>query len=393
MSTKLLWISLGYGGVAGLVSALTLMAMLGLQHRIWALGSSPFFICVTVMVGGILLALLQHRHSIGSLDQSIADASDPTLPRVRKTGVLALSAIIAVAFGASIGPEAGLVAVVAELSILVSSKLARTCEEARAVGEAGTAAALAGIYGSPPAAASYADDSLTPSKLPAFLAGVSGFLAFMGTLNLLGAERHVLELPMAPRGDVSTWWQALPPALLAGGLALFFSWLHHRMDYLAERFARPWARVLLGSALLAGLLTAVPLLRFSGHAELPELLPLVETSSWWTLAGLAVLKIVATVLSLSAGWPGGEFFPLAFAGAAAGLLATAFLPGIDIGTALAAGMIAATTVAVKKPLAIVLIMVFMLPGTALGPLLVASAVGTLLVKLAEAHSTATPQGN
>ncbi|WP_421083696.1 chloride channel protein [Rothia nasimurium] len=387
MNSKILWVSFLYGGLAGAISALTLMAMLGLQHHIWALGSGPLFIFATVMVGGILLAALQHRHNMASLNQAIAEASDPARPRARKTGVLALSAIIAVAFGASIGPEAGLVAVVAELSILVSSKIARTREEARALGEAGTAAALASVYGSPPAAASYADDSLTPSKVPSFLAGVSGFLVFMAVLNLLGAERHIVELPLAPRGDVSTWWQALLPALLASSLALFFGWLHHRVDHFAERFARPWARVLLGSTLLAGLLAAVPLLRFSGHAELPELVTLVEDSAWWALAGLALLKVLATVLSLSAGWPGGEFFPLAFAGAAAGLLATALLPGTDAGTALAAGMVAATTVAVKKPLAIVLIMVFMLPGTALGPLLVASAVGTLVVKLVEARNS------
>ncbi|WP_237224994.1 chloride channel protein [Rothia nasisuis] len=213
----------------------------------------------------------------------------------------------------------------------------------------------------------------------------------MAALNLLGAERHILELPLAPRGDVNTWWQALLPALLASALALFFGWLHHRVDHFAERFTRPWARVLVGSALLAGLLAAVPLLRFSGHAELPELVTLVEDSAWWALAGLALLKVVATALSLSAGWPGGEFFPLAFAGAAAGLLTTALLPGTDAGTALAAGMVAATTVAVKKPLAIVLIMVFMLPGTALGPLLVASAVGTLMVKLVEARTESAKQ--
>ncbi|MBF0808708.1 chloride channel protein [Rothia nasimurium] len=202
-----------------------------------------------------------------------------------------------------------------------------------------------------------------------------------------------MALPLAPRGDVSTWWQALLPAVLASALALFFDWLHHGVDHLAERFTRPWARVLVGSALLAGLLAAVPLLRFSGHAELPELVALVENSAWWALAGLALLKVVATVLSLSAGWPGGEFFPLAFAGAAAGLLTTALLPGTDAGAALAAGMVAATTVAVKKPLAIVLIMVFILPGTALGPLLVASAVGTLVVKLAEARTPAAAKGH
>ncbi|WP_257617983.1 hypothetical protein [Rothia nasimurium] len=37
MNSKFLWICLLYGGLAGLVSALTLMAMLSLQHHIWEL--------------------------------------------------------------------------------------------------------------------------------------------------------------------------------------------------------------------------------------------------------------------------------------------------------------------------------------------------------------------
>lgn len=383
MTPKTLTISTLYGGAAGVVSALTLTLMMGLQHQIWALGSSPLFIFAVVMAGGLILAALQHRYPASSLQEAIDQAAHPAPARARKTAVLAASAIVAVAFGASIGPEAGLVAVVAELSILVGSAIAKTQEEARLLAQAGTAAALASAYGSPPAAASFDDDSLTPSKFPAFLAAVSGFLAFMGTLHLLGAERHLMEVPLAPRGDVSTWWQAIIPALLGALVALVFGRFHHALDALAGRFARPWVRVLAGSALLAGLLAAVPLLRFSGHAEMPQLLTLVDSGAWLALAGLALLKALATALSLSAGWPGGEFFPLAFAGASAGLLTLALLPGTDPGTALAAGMVASTTIAVKKPLAIVLIMVFMLPGTALGPLLVAALLAGLLLKLVE----------
>ena len=381
MTPKTLTISTLYGGAAGVVSALTLTLMMGLQHQIWALGSSPLFIFAVIMAGGLILAALQHRYPASSLQEAIDQAAHPAPARARKTAVLAASAI-----GASIGPEAGLVAVVAELSLLVGSAIAKTQEEARLLAQAGTAAALASAYGSPPAAASFDDDSLTPSKFPAFLAAVSGFLAFMCTLHLLGAERHLMEVPIAPRGDVSTWWQAIIPALLGALVALVFGHFHHALDALAGRFAHPWVRVLAGSALLAGLLAAVPLLRFSGHAEMPQLLTLVDSGAWLALAGLALLKALATALSLSAGWPGGEFFPLAFAGASAGLLTLALLPGTDPGTALAAGMVASTTIAVKKPLAIVLIMVFMLPGTALGPLLVAALLAGLLLKLVDQES-------
>lgn len=380
MTLKILSICLFYGGVAGIVSALTLLLMTGLQHHLWALGSGPLFIFATVMVGGLLIAALSGNQRLSSLNQVIEEASNPTPLRARKTAILAASAIIAVAFGASIGPEAGLIAVVSELSILVGSIIARSQEKAGMLATAGQAAALAGVYGSPAGAASFDDDTLSPSKLASFLAATSGFLLFATTMKLLGSEHQALELPIAPRGDIATWWQAIPAALLGSAVALIFLKLHHLTDALIHKIARPRLQVLVGSLLLASLLAAVPLLRFSGHAELGALVTLLESSSWLTLTALALLKALATAISLSSGWTGGEFFPLVFAGASAGAASLAFIPGADPGTALTAGMVAAATLALNKPLTVVLIMVFLLPGTALGPLLVAALIATILSK-------------
>ncbi len=57
----------------------------------------------------------------------------------------------------------------------------------------------------------------------------------------------------------------------------------------------------------------------------------------------------------SSGWRGGEFFSLLFAGAAAGAATTFLVPGLDLATAEIAGLAAATTVGLKKPVAAILI--------------------------------------
>lgn len=395
MKNRVLGISLGYGAAAGFLSALTLQLMLGLQHLVWRGDTGPIFIFVVVLSGGVLLALLQRWGSVESLDDSLAIAREASPENRKKIATLMVSAVIAVAFGASIGPEAGLVAVVAELATVVGAKIARTEQERRALGEAGNAAALAGMYASPLGGAWYEEDPEEPSRRMALLAALAGFLSFLGALKLVGAQPpHGLDIPVVPRGDISTWWEAIPAALLGCAVALAFRSLHgalHRAkERLSAQFPASWIPTIVGSVLLAALLATVPILRFSGHEELGEIPGLIVQSSWGVLAGLALLKCLATALSVVSGWLGGEFFPLAFAGAAAGALSVGMLPGVEAGTAMVAGMVAATALALRKPVAVVLIMLFMLDSTAVGPLIVGALVAMVVLALlpgeAEEHN-------
>jgi hypothetical protein len=70
-----------------------------------------------------------------------------------------------------------------------------------------------------------------------------------------------------------------------------------------------------------------------------------------------------------------------FAGAAVGVATVAVVPGLQITGALVAGLAAATTVGLRKPVAALLIGLFVVQGTALGPLVVGVAVGVLALRL------------
>lgn len=119
-------------------------------------------------------------------------AQHPLQSPQRTVLLLALSAIVAVGFGGSIGPEAGLVAVVAQCSAIVAQRMARNQREARLIGEAGNAAALAGLYGAPAAAVVEEDPDTIAAKDPdapplalKFLASLAGFAAFVALCKLL----------------------------------------------------------------------------------------------------------------------------------------------------------------------------------------------------------------
>lgn len=113
-------IAIVYGFAVGAIAALTLSLMQRVQHLLWSTeqASSPWYIFAIIMAGGALLAWLQHlRHNgtahDGDMESQLAALHSTTTAKRRDTLLIALSAIVAVGFGGAVGPEAGLLAVVA----------------------------------------------------------------------------------------------------------------------------------------------------------------------------------------------------------------------------------------------------------------------------------------
>lgn len=382
LSARVLGIALGYGALAGAVAGFAFGLMEIAQHAIWSLpvADAPWYVAVAILVGGVGVGLLNRHGNPGDLDALLATASDPRSVRRKAVGVTALSAIVAVGFGGAVGPEAGLVALVAELSAIVATRIARSHAEEELVGQAGSAAVLAGLYGSPPGASAYDDDSLAPPKLGVFLAATSGFVAFFSVLKLFRGGGMAVELPplAAGPGDLVL---SVVPGVLGAGVALGFVALWALLQRQLGRLGRPFVATLVGTSAFALLAVAWPLARFSGHEDFPALLSFAGAGNWAMVAGLALLTPVATALCLASGWKGGAFFPVALTGAASGALALAVVPGLPLTAAVVAGLGAAATVGLRKPLAALLVSAFVVGGVGLGPLLVGTAVGALAVRL------------
>ena len=177
-----------------------------------------------------------------------------------------------------------------------------------------------------------------------------------------------LPLPphTTPRDGSDLLW-AIVPALLGAGTGLLARWSQPRLAHALARLGTPMVQTLAGTALFALLAAAVPLVRFSGHHELVHALEHGVTAAA-ALLGLALLKALAMALCLASGWRGGEIFPLLFAGAATGLAAVNGLPGLPVTVALVAGMTAAATVGMGKPVAVLLIMLLLTGASAPGAL-------------------------
>jgi len=376
-------IAIGFGAIAGIIAAVTLKVMLWLQKLVWGVSDASWYLVVAILVGGVLIAGLRRVSEEANLEQEVALTADPVHLHRRRIGFLAVSAVVAVAFGGAVGPEAGLIAVVAEVSSLAALRMARSREEQRLIGRVGSAAALSGLYGSPPGGAVYESDEISPSKALVFVAAVVGLGAFLLTSDLLGGlDMPPLGLPpYVTAHDGSDLLRAIAPAVAAALAAAVYTLVRPALAGLVGRLGSTTVQTLVATAAFAGLAVVWPILRFSGHSEFPDLVSMSADAAWWSLLGVGLLKLLACAVCLAGGYRGGEFFPLMFAGAAVGVATVAIVPGLQVTGALVAGLAAATAVGLRKPVAALLIGLFVVQGAALGPLVVGVAVGVLVLKV------------
>ena len=142
-----------------------------------------------------------------------------------------------------------------------------------------------------------------------------------------------------------------------------------------------YLRPVIGGALLGILCTASPLLLFSGHQEIEEVLRIGLERGPWPLLLLGLGKILACAICLAAGWRGGVIYPMCFAGAAVGGTVLTLVPLTDPIVGLAAGMTAASAVAMARPLVAGGVMLLILGGGLAGPVFVGTLVGAWILRL------------
>ena len=362
----------GYGALAGVMAAMTYILMEHVQHLLWQnpYAQGPLYTIAVIMGGGLLLSLLYRLNATApsDLNAQLQQAHDPLRQKKRATLLTALIAIVSVGFGGAVGPEAGLIAVVSECSAILALHLARNQAEQRLIGDSGSIAALSGLYGAPPGAATLIDeddngkqaaDSISlPLKL---LAGISGMAGFYLTTQLLldgGFQQLTLPAHTIPRNG-SDLLLAIPAALVGGLLGLLAQQLHHRIPHWLARLGGRDIQILVGSALFALLCVITPALRFSGHHEVEHALEHGIQSGIPMLLWLGVGKILALSLCLGSLWKGGEIFPLIFAGAAAGALTHQLPPAIPLTVALMGGIAATCSAGFGKPVSVLLILLLL----------------------------------
>ena len=293
-----------------------------------------------------------------------------------------LLGVVSLTAGASLGPEAPLLALAGGFGRRIARLLRLSSSESVALSTSG---ALSGLFGGPLGAAVLPlerprDGVRAPRLLgPGLVAAVAGWAALK--LVLPGEGGVTYDLSESATGPAATVGWALGAGLLGAVAAVVLLVLIAPSRRAAERVPSTVLRAGAGGLVLGACAAFQPLVLFSGEHEAQTLIDTLGTWAFTAVLGLIALKVLATVACMATGFFGGQIFPGAFVGMAGALLLLVIFPGAPGPALLAAGAGAGTTVLLRRPVASALIMLLFFPLHSALPLLLGAAVGAVVVSV------------
>ena len=279
-----------------------------------------------LVLGAALLLLLRWRPA-REIDPIEANALHGGRMSFRGSVIVALQTTWSSGVGASVGLEAGYTQLASGLAASLGRGFHLRRADQRIMVGCGAAAAISGAFGAPLAGAFYAFELVIGGYTPASLAPV-GVAAVAGYFVTHGFEALSLGISVGSVGDVLG--RDLAIAALLGVLAALFGILIMRGVALCEMGlakTRLWPplRPALGGLGVGLLALLTPQVMSSGHGALH--FSGIVSMPLQIIAGVFVLKALASIVSLGSGFRGGLFFATLFMGALGGRL---FAAGVDM---------------------------------------------------------------
>ena len=382
--------------VIGVVIALATLAFLGaydgLKDVVWdeipdALGVDPFswYALAATTIGGLLVGLLltvvpghggpspAHGHGIGIESLGPKEAAGAVLV-----------SLVSLAAGASLGPEAALLAVALAVGAALARRLRRP-ELSKVFGMSGVGSLLSGLFGSPiaPVALTLEVTPMTGHALYVFLipilvASVVGLLTFEWILDSPLLDIH---LPAYAAVELANVLEAVAIAAAAAIVGLLVIAAYR----VVRRLLRPLdGRVVLKATVGGALIGVIALVAgeetlFSGEHEL-EVLLAAEPGAYGLGALVLILagKVLAFALSLEVGFRGGRIFPVLFIGADVGFIASELFERVPLAVAVGCGMAGAAVAIMRLPVFVALLVAFFASPALLPLIVLACVVGYVL---------------
>ena len=392
---KVYLIAAALGAGVGLISIGFLFAVKTAKELIWTSALeriNPVVVLSICVVGGLLVGVLNQlaeksRSEVHDLTEAIADMEEvetKQAPPARLIFGRAGLGVVSLGFGGPLGPEAPLIALVAQLSSRLSHILRVT--QARVV-ELSVAGSLGVLFGVPLVLAGIESEEKAKNRNigqrivargPEILAAISSLFVITKLLPEIGIHQFTSANSAEVGFGIDLIWVAFI-ALLASSLGL------------AIVRATPKARELVvskipGGAIPAGLLSGLilgasavvtPLVLFSGHHEIQEILD--SPIGIGNLLVVVALKTLVLIACLAGGWYGGQIFPLAFIGAGTALLVAELVNSSATLGLVAAGFVAASAVGIRRPALALLLGFVLFPSTTYIPMLLATVIAVAII--------------
>jgi H+/Cl- antiporter ClcA len=342
--------------VVGVASALSLMGLTWIANRLEELlwttipgdlgvdGSSPLWIVLILTLTGLAVGLIiTFAPGHAGPDPATVGLAEPPQPPIVLPG-LALTLIVVLAGGVSLGPENPILGVNIGLAAAIGLRLIPRVPVAAWAGLA-FSGTIGAMFGTPIAAAlllseSVADDGSGRRLWDRIFAPLVAAGAGAATMNLLGGESFVLSLQPYGQGQAMDLLTGSIVAVAAAAIGMIAVYVFPYSHAAFQRLPSPLVAVVVGGFLL-GILGAIggPITLFKGLEQMQTLAETVSSYSTAQLGAIATIKLVAVVIAGTCGFRGGRIFPSVFAAVALGLFVHALDPSIPEAVAVAASLI------------------------------------------------------
>ncbi|MFU8893500.1 MAG: chloride channel protein [Luteolibacter sp.] len=318
-------------------------------------------------VAGLAIGLMYYRFggdAGGGQDLLIDEIHEPGAGVPRRMAPLVLfGTLMTHLFGGSAGREGTALQMGGGIAAAVAKQLRASLELTRILLMAGIAAGFGSIFGTPVAGAVFALEVLVFQRLRTGELLVCLFAAILADqiCHAWGAQHLLYEVqPLAEKSGSAQLWGAIVIAAALFGLCarLFVSTSHRCLRAFTTTVRRPWMRPFVGGIVI---LTLVAILSTRDYLGLGVIAASPES---WTLprfftdpgapATAWLWKLIFTVITIGAGFKGGEVTPLFFIGAALGNL-LAWLLGAPVDLFAALGFLAVFAAATKTPIASIIL--------------------------------------
>lgn len=237
-----------------------------------------------------------------------------------------LNGFLTVIFGGSTGVEVSTVVATAALGNKVYKRNFSARQYKRELICAGVAAGIAVLFTSPLTGWLFAMEVIARKISKTLVISCSVAALIAGTFTYFFDQTTILSF------EVESWnWYALPffliLSILGGSLSVYFTFLVTRMKPLFSKFPNDFFRVAVGAVAVGLMIFFFPSLYGDSYEGLESVLHSSMSPSSIPIAilfVLAILKPLASSLTLGAGGDGGVFAPSIVAGSFLGLMFASF---------------------------------------------------------------------
>lgn len=365
----------------------------GADHIIW------WRVLIIPAMGGVILGLFNLNLHRGRRAQPVdpieANALHGGRMSLRDSCVVGFQTFVSNGCGASVGLEAGFTQLAAAFGARIGAIFRVRREDQRILVGCGAGAAIGAAFHAPMAGSFYAFELILGNYSLANLAPiVVATISAIGVTHILGYETHLLVFPAS---EVFAWQDVPPIIVLALISALLGIAIMKGVAQAEQVFTRyvfqAWMRPAIAGVIVGCLALVTPTVLSGGHAAMR--LVYDGHFTFVVAASFLLFKILASCISIGAGFRGGLFFASLYIGALTGAVFNGILQKASIAVlapqfAIIVGMAAMATAIIGSPMAMICLALEMTGNFQLAVgVLLANMISMLTVRRLFGYSFAT----